>query len=101
MQRGRVSRARPGSPPSPVARVPFRASQCTILPEPPAYLLQAAVASADEDHGVLAVGVGSHAGHAVTAVGQQGQPLDHMQATQGLVQHQPAEVSIYLHGLVK
>lgn len=64
-----------------------------------AYLLQTATACANEDHGVLVVGVGSHTSHAVSAVRQQGKPLDHVQATQRLVQHQPAEVPIYLHGL--
>lgn len=66
-----------------------------------AYLLQTAAACADEDHGVLVVGVGGHTSHAISAVRQQGQPLDHVQAAQRLVQHQPAEVPIYLHGLGK
>lgn len=66
-----------------------------------AYLLEAATARANEDHGVLVVGVGGHTSHAISAVRQQGKPLDHVQATQRLVQHQPAEIPIYLHGLRK
>lgn len=60
------------------------------------YLLQFAIACANKSHGVAAVVICRHRGHAIIFVDKEGGALDGAGSTQRLVEVLAAEVIVYL-----